>query len=283
MKPIFLITILVLVLFSCKKSTEPEEQSSFRYPVAIGNEWQYTRIVSFSNIQPDTISHESFMPDTSYEETTITGRELLRDSIQTYSFETLYEDDYHSIISTHYYAYKNTGLYLIGYKNLSGVSCVPKNSIFKGKRIIFKGRFYRSVHELSQSIQSLSPLYKLTSDSVFFEDPPLLSLKYPFKIGEAWTYRENYNPWRIDKKILGKELIAISAGNFSCYKIVWLYDIDHDGSWDEDIMFTDYISSEGLIRRIIMYMNIIISDEQGNHLGTFDSQDFYSLTAYTIN
>jgi hypothetical protein len=89
------------------------------------------------------------------------------------------------------------------------------------------------------------------NDSLYYENPPVQSLKYPFEISSQWTYRNRYNPWHIDKKILGKETIALPAGNFECFKIQWLYDMDHDWQWDKDIVFYDYLHAKGLMKRDI--------------------------------
>jgi hypothetical protein len=54
---------------------------------------------------------------------------------------------------------------------------------------------------------------------MIYELPPVQALKYPLTIGEQWTYRQPYQPWHIDKKVVAKETITVPAGSFICLKI----------------------------------------------------------------
>jgi hypothetical protein len=140
--------------------------------------------------------------------------------------------------------------------------------------------WFRSYRELSQYIQNLVPNYGVSSDSIIFEDPPVRCLEYPLRVGAQWTYREAGNPWHMDKKVLRKRRFEVEAGDFSCFEIRWLYDFDNDGSWDEDIWITDYMSSIGLVDRRIFVGGSAESDEYGNELGFIDSFDEYELLSH---
>jgi hypothetical protein len=122
------------------------------------------------------------------------------------------------------------------------------------------------------------PLNKILADTIIFEDPPVLTLKYPITIGSQWTYRYDYHPWRIDKRVVGREDIHLNIGTFNCYHIQWLYDFDHDGNWDEDIWIDDYICEKGMIKRTFSFIGVYYSDENGNVLGSFDMTQEYRLT-----
>jgi hypothetical protein len=97
-------------------------------------------------------------------------------------------------------------------------------------------------------------------------------------VGSQWTYRSDYNPWRIDKTVIGRKTIYVDIGAFYCYHIKWLYDFNHDGRWDDDIWIDDYISDEGLIKREISFVDVIFTDESGNDVGSFDMIWEHTLT-----
>ena len=164
---------------------------------------------------------------------------------------------------------------MIAYDTGSMLTLKPSN---KG-RIYFKGRYFNSVREITAFLENAIITEKVTSDSLEYENPPVRSLKYPIEIGSQWIYRNENNPWRIDKKVSDMEKVQVQAGIYTCYKILWLFDIDNNGEWDDDIVFFDYICSKGLIKRYISYKDLIWTGENSPEpLGTFDSSEEYLLT-----
>ena len=95
---------------------------------------------------------------------------------------------------------------------------------------------------------------------MIIEPSPLQSIKYPLsKQVSEWIYRKRGNPILIAKRYVGKETITISSGEYDCYKLQWLYDLDNNNVWDENIEFFDYISEKGLIKRSILFKDIRIT------------------------
>ncbi len=70
------------------------------------------------------------------------------------------------------------------------------------------------------------------------------------------------------------------AGDFGCFVVRWLEDTDNDGSFNDNLVFYDYIAEEGLIRRSILMANVLVIDEHGNELGFIDITDEYELVAW---
>jgi hypothetical protein len=175
---------------------------------------------------------------------------------------------------------QDAGLYYYGYKNAGGMG-IPLSS--HGKRYRFKHLEFGSIQEIQSFMLSLtkgiSPdIYSRSDSTIYWEETPLQSLAYPLNIDVQWNFRPSSDPWKMDKKVIGKEKINLSLGDFDCYKIKWLYDIDENGVWDDDIYIYDYISASGLIRRILTTEDIAITDETGEVLGMIDVTQGYELT-----
>ena len=99
----------------------------------------------------------------------------------------------------------------------------------------------------------------------------LKNLEYPIKTSNEWIIRESNKPFAINKRVLGKESISLPSRIFSCYKIEWLYDIDNNNEWDENISVVDFISDEGLIKREMFLKDLVITTaESPDGNGYFD-------------
>jgi hypothetical protein len=246
------ITILyIFIISSCghDSSLDPGD-NDFTYPIRLGNHWEYQRTFnSYSDSsfwQYDTVV-------TSTVEMKIISKEVFFDSVDVYLFqESLTETNRPTFESVTYYNNTENGLYFYAYRGPGYV--IPK-PIPTGK-IVFKGIIFNSLQEITQTISLALNKRENLADSLYFETPPIQSLKYPIEVNSQWTYRYPRNPWHIEKKIISKEPINVPAGNFECYKIQWLYDMDHNGEWDEEIIFYDYLSSKGLIKRSISIFGI---------------------------
>ena len=234
-----LLLIFCLIYFvGCSKLQNPVQPigGDMIYPLAIGNEWSYVRLFSVLNYRP-------FQPNvTPPRDTTIFGRDVVRitrqdtlhDSISTFVLLDILYEDARSFPSEAYFNNKEDGLYFYAYKNAN--HAVPKATL--SRKIHFKGRYFNSISEITSLITNVGWSNNSTDDSIRFENPPLKSLPRVYRIGDQWTYRENGKPFRIDKKIVGKELLQTHGGNFECYKVQWLIDFDDNGQWDEEISFS---------------------------------------------
>ena len=76
-----------------------------------------------------------------------------------------------------------------------------------------------------------------------------------------------------------QEVIELTSGIFDTYQIKWLYDLDHDGIWDDHIWIIDNISSQGLVSRSIYVLGSIYMDQYGNPFdGYVNSMQHHTLT-----
>lgn len=274
------LSILLLSLLSCSNKDNPAgyNDNNFIYPIKIGNKWEYFREYSRFNFRPDTLDVSQVLDDTvtSTVIISIARKETIFDSIQTYVFhEILTEEGDQTFEDESYYNNLAGGLYLYAYRGAGWV--IPKSNV--SRKILFKGRYFNSIREVTSFIEKALPNKFAISDTLIYEIPPIQSIKYPLETGSQWIIRQSGNPWRMDKKVLGKETVKVPAGDFNCWKIQWLYDIDKNGEWDNDIIFYDYICSEGLICRYIFFKDMEWRGEYNELIGLFDGKDESVLTS----
>jgi len=273
---IFVGSFLLLILISTcgHMSDDPPYYTS--YPLEVGNEWHYTGIITRSESYPEPIGAEPGFDDTVFTIARVLGVEILRDTIETIAMGASGGGDPEVLSFIHYYQSTDDGLYIVAYENAGGHIIHPKKS--KYAAIEFKSHRFSNIFELSKFMEQSLPVNKSSVDSIIYEDPPVLTLKYPLTINSQWTYRYDHNPWRIDKRVVGKKDIHLDIGTFDCYHIKWIFDFDHDGEWDEDIWIDEYLSDKGMIKRTFSYIGVNYTDENGNPVESFNMTQEYTLT-----
>ncbi|MDA3872316.1 MAG: hypothetical protein PF551_08240 [Candidatus Marinimicrobia bacterium] len=280
-KNIIFISILLiysLSFFSCFEGDDNYE--GIIYPLSIGNTWDYTlnwNMYSYSDTACYPHQYEDTSTYSSDISVTVTQKVLLKDSFETFEVVGIENSTMGMNTVKRYYKNNNDGLYIYAYMS-GGPIILPKKQ--SGNSIVFKGLKFNDFRQLSDFVQQAMPHLSILSDSIYYEEPPLKALQYPIEIGDQWTYREeNDDTWRMDKKVIDRKDVELSIGTFECYEIKYIYDIDHDGKWDDDIWISDLISKKGLIQRTITILGI------RNITASGDSTDRYfdSIDTYTLN
>ncbi|MFQ5639826.1 MAG: hypothetical protein ACE5IR_17745 [bacterium] len=280
-----IMTLLFLAaIFGCSAKDNPtaSEENNFVYPLKIGNKWEYMRELSVFNFRPDTVG---FAPSdtiiSSVSTVEIVRTATLPAPVKTYVlYETLTEEGSSASESESFYSNQADGFYYYAYRCAGSV--LPKSSV--KKRIYFKGRYFSHIREITSFIEDAVSNNCVGLDSIIYEVPPLKSLPYPLEIGAQWLYRSEGNPFKIEKKVVAKDSVTVPAGHFNCYKIQWLFDIDNNGEVDRDIEFFDDICSEGLIRRNILFKDLLLTGESGPEpIGKFDVEDHSQLINIHLN
>jgi len=260
--------IMVLILFflsviqSCE---EPPEQgipinSSFIYPLNIGNQWTYAVSVDYSDIQPDSI--KSRLTDYSFEYTDIVTRDTMINSIQLYEIKEESEDLPESYA---YFANETNGFFRYAVRYIEDDPNLAKTAIIKSilHQRIGLNRFYEFN---SLPGEAVAFAYALTDSVYFFENPDMLYL-YPWKIGAQWNY--SIVPV-IRKKVIGKETIETDAGVYDCYEIQYL---------SNNPVYLEYVSVIGLMKVVVNYDNMLItSPEHPEGIGQADMKIVIELT-----
>lgn len=274
----FVVSMFLAVIFRCSENKPTRfKEGDFAYPLKVGHTWEYARESSTFNFRShatDTIRSDTTTFSNVFME--IVGIDTLRDSISTYVFyEQLTDMENRTSKSWSYYNSQDDGLYFVAYKDPGYV--IPKS--MAKKRFYFKERYFSEIWEITSLVEKeiLSTNQRL--DSLYYEDPPLKSLHYPLKTGSQWVYREGQDSWRIEKKVSGKEKVRVPAGEFICYKLQWLFDMNGDGEWEDDIEFFDFVCPQGLIRREILLTDV--GWFQGDHpyepMALVDLKDEFQL------
>jgi hypothetical protein len=256
----------------CEKDTNPfgAGGDGFRYPVRIGNAWKYARtLIQVYRIRPDSTVSDSLPLDSI--EVRVAREALIGGSLRTFEFVETVRGPWGISADQTYYSQDENGLFLHAYRN-PGVM-VPKSG--PRRRVTFKGRSFGSVREAAAWIAGRGTGRIPDLDSLIVESPPKTCLLYPLRIGSQWTYRSAESaPWRMDKRVTGRGDVRVPAGNYDCFRIRWLQDVDGNGTWDEDVVFYDDIGAKGLVRRSILVRDMWMTDPENPAASvTFDFQE----------
>lgn len=269
-------TILLLCLaLGCSDEDNPlgKEGDEFVYPLRLGNLWEYERTFDLFNFRPDTLEVPHF--DTSISAIVrihvLGSKTLPGDKKVLVLQESINEEGGVDTISESYYQNEDDGLYFYGYRGPGYV--IPKAST-RG-RIYFAGQYFGHIREVTAFLEKAISI-STASDTVIYEQPPLKSLPYPLEVGESWTYREAGQPFKIIKTVVGTDSVAVPWGTEECFKIQWQIHIN------TNVEFYDYVSALGLVRRHIIYRDLIITGEHGPQpIGRYDAEDLSQLTNFS--
>ncbi len=272
--PLFVLFFSLASFFACDRDSE--SVYDFTYPVAQGYQWQYQREIEQINADSADASPQRILIDTVF--SAFTDQVVLRDSMDAFLL-TIHSASNPDVMSYNYYQQKSDGLFLVAYRDANALIVLPKTA--GQTHILFKGRSYANIGQLVNVLLNPSSMMK-TSDSLYFEDAPVQAYKYPLKVGAQWTYRQYGHPFRIEKRIVDTETIATPAGSFHCFKIQFLYDMDQDQQWDEDLGITDLVAKEGIIKRSVVIKGVKQFDEEGNLIDQYDFHETYTLIEYEL-
>lgn len=257
-----LFIFVFIFLISCT-SNDPDNNSS-EYPLRIGNSWEYsTRTIQ--NIYDDSLL---IFSDTSFSNSTVEV-EGIEEVIPWYNayvvHQTTLSDLFGSAEGYNYYHVSGDDLFLIAYRGSSFLAMpkVSTNEVYS-----FNGYKFSNFNEFRNKLEFSSNILAVNSDSLIIEEQFPLVYDYPLESHKQWTYREfGFPTWRINKVVNMITSITVPAGTFDCYEIIWLYDLDNDSNWDNDIIIVDYVGDIGLVKREIRSNNVIFTDPE-NPFGT---------------
>jgi len=283
---ILTILFVILLIVSCKEDENPitTDEDQFIYPMEVGNTWEYDRHVATFNYRSiDSVDYPRYDDSIHYYSkinAKVVKKETILDTVEAFVIQSLEtEISMRSFWSEHYYRNQTDGLYLYAYNmDGGGANGLPKLS--NSEKIIFKGKEFNSIAEITQTLDLILPkAYRIYSDSINYNNPPLRVLAYPIVNSGEWIFRQSNEPFAINKRVLGKENITLLSRVFSCHKIEWLYDINNDNKWDEDMSVVDFYAVEGLIVRTMFLKDLVITTaESPDGNGYFDWSEEIILT-----
>ncbi len=251
------------------------------YPISVGSEWAYNRALYSDNFRPidSTYQFEHFSFSSSV--TVRATKQILLPRNPGTMTDLILATEFRSIESAplrpsyHYYTQSGGLLLLHGYIPSSLVFPRPINT---SPAYCFANTTFRSLHEIMQFLEG--PISTTIVDSITREYPPLSSIKYPLATGDQWTFRPRGRPWRIDKRTGDSRWDPQLQLQY--FEVRWVYDLNDDGSWDNNIFIVDRISARGLIRRAVTLLDILVIDEMADEVGYVDYHEEYVVTSISL-
>ncbi len=248
----------------------------YQYPLGIGRTWSYDGAFCLANFDPDSLEEEYGFVVERATVVEVAGTQNPPNGPQCLRLHETMTEEENTYESDTFFKNEKRGLFYYGHYAMSFAAPLK---VAPGLRLVFKGRTFDSMHELNQYFfgDMLLGLTACTRDTVY-HDPPLQSLAFPPQVGTSWNFRPPDDPWLVDKQVVATGPVTVPAGTFDAFEVLWLYDIDGDGVYDEDIHITDQISYSGLLSRTAEILGLLLLDYQGDTLGTFDAYDTWELT-----
>ncbi|MEZ5149400.1 MAG: hypothetical protein R2759_20615 [Bacteroidales bacterium] len=269
--PIACLALTFLFLISCEDDGPGSQNTPIKmftgYPSDSGNYWKYDQLFTFA-FDPDTVQVE---PDSGFNNihVSVTGH-VMMDTLNTIEFS---EYDYSGkYFAKSYFKQHTDGFYIHAYMGGSHAIPTKSNYLYKLGALTFE-----SQEALMESVAGkVSPT--LVKDSLFYEDPPVKCWNYPISISTEWVYRENGPIGKMTRKVVGINTVETPAGLFQCYKIKMVY---HDTTF-ANIIYHDYLSEIGLVKRTLEVENVVMMDAEGNEIGVGKSSNITELTQYSV-
>jgi hypothetical protein len=232
--------LLLLGIFCCSNDDNPllPISGDFVYPLEIGNKWEYTITETLSNFRP-AIPGVDDSTTTFTSTVEIVGIDTLLDSIEVHAFE---ERGTRGIYWITLYENQSDGMFLY-----SGpvTNTLPKTEA--EERYFFYGPNLTSIPVPGVTIGIVKQFDRNT-----LRLTPLKVFPYPFEVGKQWLFQEITEPTaaisRAEKKIVGTDKVQVTAGEFRCFKIQWIF-TGNNGIPIDYLEQFDFVSDRGLIKR----------------------------------
>jgi hypothetical protein len=244
-----LVTLLAGAIFGCSDDDGPGQ---FRYPMAGGLEWHYTRTLTRVQDSASFVDYSNA--------TTIRIGEKVEFGVHGEGREfTISENG--QPFGAQYYQNRDHGLYMVGYCGYPPVVYPKLASLGAADSRIFEALEAADIYSTQDCIERPYGGHP---------DTPL-ALPYPIRTGQDWRYRivEGLN-WEIRKVNRGWSKVTVPAGSFDAYQIEWYY------IGGPKVRILDDICAEGLLRRTLVIDSVLIRTPQ--HPGGTDNYETWIET-----
>jgi hypothetical protein len=258
MKNLFFCLLSGVLVFSASCENDKNTSMKFHYPMNPGNNWTYTQsnTVDFGDSTYKLIveySEECLEPVKLKN-----GVKALPCKISSSMYGASYQ----------YYTNDSSGLKIHAYS--------MGNDVMAKKKIQMP---------LQQVLRKSIPVpfgINTDFDTLYYANPPMLSLAYPLEIGNSWTYNSfslSGADISIIKRVAGIETVSVPAGDFRCFKMEYKY--QGSGAFDEMEM-TDYYCNKGLVKRVTQSDNLRFMDETDKEVFKASLTTELMLTGYDL-
>lgn len=265
-----------LIISSCGDdpvTTGNSPDNDFIYPYSIGNSWYYGTRNFITNIRMDSASNP-FTTDTltGYGDASFISDTVINsDTLRLFRNSHSEEGHAHSTIEL----YKQTDSGLIRYAYYSDGTNFGPFRPEGGYKYSFKNKSFNSLNELFGffSCDESGPGGKNFSDTVlYFDNPPVTVLKYPVTAGSEWIFKI-IGSTKFTKKYLNFENTESSGHNYYCIKIQKFWFLNYSSVPEENLIFYDYFSASGMVKRDFTIKDIQVSNQFGNVIGYIDAKE----------
>ena len=180
-----IIIIVILFFVGCNifhSDNNNQQNSDFKYPLSIGNSWQYEKLFT---LDFDSLATYNGLSDTTYYSSglvEIIDNEVIFDTLDAYNFETTIDEDGNIFTGNEYYNTEDNSLISYGY--IHPQMMTPKVEQ-EYAYIMFKNKKFINVTEIINWIEKgyYGNEYS-KKDSIIFD--PVKSLDYPLEEGKQW-------------------------------------------------------------------------------------------------
>ncbi|MCF7885507.1 MAG: hypothetical protein K9M80_03345 [Candidatus Marinimicrobia bacterium] len=268
--------IFILLLYCCSENNE--DTIEFRFPLQIGNTWEYEGKMCYyyyddtsgSIEYQDTVNSSGGLVLTVAEKTDLDNIKNVYKLISKAEFS---EADH---INTGYYKNHEDGFYLHEI-NSFGTEILP--NIVRNKRVQLKSLKFSNIDQLNKISELNTSLPLVIKDE---NDFPKKIIPYPIIVGCQWLVTQS-DSIRIEKIIAGKDTLDLGFEKFECYEIKYLYDLDYDGEWDDNLQVSDYYNKNGLIyQKVWIKRAVRVNIDNPEGIGFFDVEQTFKLIDYNI-
>jgi len=280
---IIFIASFSLTFTACKDeptgNNSPPSENNFKYPYEINSFWYYGTRNFTTNYRPDSL--EVYFPrDTLIG---IGGALFLKDTIINEDTLRLLRNSHSEIGHGHatleLYKQTDTGLIRVAFYS-NGVNFGPFRLNPNSITLSFKGKSFNSLYEIVNYYK-----YELRDNlagdtALIFDNPPIVALKYPIVQNDEWVFKI-VGTTKMTKKYTTFETVNSMGVSYYCIKIQKQWYLDGSSNPDSHLIFYDYFSKEGMIKRDFTIKDIAINNSLGQLIGFIDAKDEAFLNFYT--
>ncbi|HMQ67910.1 MAG TPA: hypothetical protein PKA90_02920 [Ignavibacteria bacterium] len=250
--------------------------NDFKYPLNLNSYWYYGTRNFIFDLRPDSINIY-FTTDTLYgygnakiNKDTVVNSDTLTQIRNVHSLSG------HPNSSVELFRQTDSGLVRAAYySNASnfGPFRQMNNLIFS-----INGNNFSDLNELLGFVKNEN--YQADT-SLIFDDPPITVLKYPLTLNTEWEMI-NSATLSINKRYVNFENVTVNAGTFYCLKIRKDFSFNK-AIQDTGIVYYDYFSESGMIKRDILIKDVNVSNSSGQTIGKINIKEEAFLNLYYIS
>ena len=174
----------------------------------------------------------------------------------------------------------DTGLVRVAFYS-DGVNFGPFRPNPNSVTLSFNGKNYHSLNEIF-NYYKYDLIDNFSGDTtLIFDNPPKVAIKYPIVQNNEWIFNIVNSATKQTKKYTTFETVNSMGISYYCIKIQKQWYLDGSNNPDSRLIFYDYFSKEGMIKRDFIIKDIAINNSLGQLIGYIDAKDEAFLNFYT--